>query len=497
MSKPILIVEPDPKARAELVVCAETAGFSPHAVAGPDELARAGSEARPSDMAVIGPGLEDEAARELVAAWHRPGASPQMIAVSSNPQSEAVVGLLRAGICEVVSAHGPREAICAALRRSDMVAGLDCDLTRIKGHGEATIRLDDLAGTGEDMARAIALAERAARLQLHVLLEGERGVGKRLMARAIHAASGRAGAPFEIINCAALSGTQADHELFDRRNGAYWRARGGSLFLREIGELPASAQVRLATLLETPDRPAREILQDNKPEVRLLASTNRDMIPLIKRGAFRDDLFYRLNVCPIWIPPLRERRDDIPALAQGFMRAFALKTRSGAAMLTEAAAAMLSRYDWPGNLEELEREVFRAVLLAEGEVLEPGHFPRIAAHAGSVGAGAAQDAPGLGPRSRLAQRQATQVREAPALVEGMPAAAMSVQAGAAGYVGIPALTERGDVRSLEEVEADMIRLALGRYRGSMTEAARRLGIGRSTLYRKMREFGLDARSSSR
>lgn len=497
MSKTILILEPDPKTRAELVLCAETAGFSAQAVAGRDELAETAGETAPFAVAVIGPGNEGAEAGQVVAMWLRQHDTPPIVVIASARDTDKRVDLLRAGATEVLPADAPREAISAALRRSDVVASLDSDFTRIKGHGDATIRLEDFAGAGDDMARAVTLAERAARLHLHVLLEGERGVGKRLMARAIHTASGRAGAPFETIDCAALSGTQADRELFDRRTGAYWRARGGSLFLSEIGELPASAQVRLATLLETPDRPARELLHDNKPEVRLLASTNRDMIPLIKRGAFRDDLFYRLNVCPIWIPPLRERRDDISALAQGFMRAFALKMRRGAAMLAEATAAMLIRYDWPGNLEELEREVFRAVLLAEGPELEPGHFPRIAALAGVDGAGAAQKSPGLGLRWQGPEGAAARGRVAPALVEGMPAAAMSAQAGAAGYVGIPALTERGDVRSLEDVEADMIRLALGRYRGSMTEAARRLGIGRSTLYRKMREFGLDARGSSR
>jgi len=493
MSKTILILEPDPKSRAELVACAETAGFSAHAVAGRDELAERAGETAPFAVAVIGAGHDDAQGGQGVAECLRQLDAPAIVVLAR--EADKRVSLLRAGAIEALPADATREAISAALRRSDAVASLDSDLTRIKGHGEATIRLEDLAGAADATARAVMLAERAARLHLHVMLEGERGVGKRLMARAIHAASGRAGAPFEIIDCAALSGPQADRELFDRRNGVYWRARGGSLFLREIGELPASAQVRLATLLETPDRPARELLQDNNPEVRLLASTSCDMIPLIKRGAFRDDLFYRLNVCPIWMPPLRERRGDIPALAQGFMRAFALKMRRGPAMLAEATAAMLSRYDWPGNLEELEREVFRAVLLAEGPALEPGHFPRITALAGLGGADAAQVSAGSGALWQAPQGTAARGRAAPALVEGMPAAVMSAQAGAAGYVGIPALTERGDVRSLEDVEADMIRLALGRYRGSMTEAARRLGIGRSTLYRKMREFGLDARSS--
>lgn len=492
----ILIAEPDAAKRAALMACAGMAGFDTHAVAASEDLADAIREAASVTVLVIGPGHGAETAGRLLALAMERHDAPPVIMLLRNARSEAVISFLRAGAAEILPADAASEDVCAALRRSHAVARLDCDLTRIKGHGDATIRLQDLAGSGDDMARAVSLADRAARLHLHVLLEGERGVGKRLMARAIHAASGRAGAPFETINCAALAGAEVDSILFDRRAGFYWRARGGSLFLKEIAELPGSAQVRLATLLETPDRPARELLHDNKPEVRLLASTSRDIIPLIKRGAFRDDLFYRLNVCPIWMPPLRERRDDIAGLAQGFARAFALKTRYGeAAMLSEAATALLAQYDWPGNLLELEREVFRAVLLAGGCALEPEHFPRIAAHAGPAGAAPVRGFRYAAGTARALGRHPARGQRVPALVKAVPAGTLAVPSGADAYVGIPALTERGDVRSLEEVEADMIRLAIGRYRGSMTEAARRLGIGRSTLYRKMREFGLDARGS--
>lgn len=497
MTKTILILETDSRMCDSLIACAETAGFWGQAVASADAFADAAKQAAPVATVLIGPGVGAEAAQRLLADLSQHAGAPPVVALSVDPQVEPALSLLRAGAVEVLPADAPVEAVCEAVRRTDTVAQLTCDPTRIKGHSDAAIRLEDLGGASDEIARAISLAERAARFHLHVLLEGERGTGKCLMAQAIHGASGRANAPFETIDCNALSGREADHILFDRRNGAYWRARGGSLFLREINALPASAQIRLATLLETPDRPARELLQDNKPEVRLLASTSVDMLALIKQGAFRDDLFYRLNVCPIWMPPLRERRDDIPALAHGFMRAFALKTRRVTAMLSEAAAAMLARYAWPGNLEELEREVYRAVLLAQGAALEPQHFPRIAAHTGLAGGSHAPSWQRSSAPWREAGRHVARGQHVPALVEGMAAGALAAQSGAGSCVGIPALTERGDVRSLDEVEADMIRLALGRYRGSMTEAARRLGIGRSTLYRKMREFGLDARSSSR
>jgi len=496
MSESILIFEPEKTYQATLSACAETAGLRAHVVAEPTLLARRLRDHAPVGLALIGPSHASEDACNLIAEIRDEEAAPPVIALSGGTQPEAAIELLQAGAVEVLPANAPPERLCAALRRSHAVACLESDLTRIKGHGEATIRLDDIAGTSDDIARAVTLGERAARLHLHVLLEGERGVGKGLMAQAIHAAGGGASTPFQAIDCTTLSGPDADRVLFDRRGGAYWRARGGDLFLHDVGALPASAQIRLATLLETPDRPARELLSDSKPEVRLLASTSRDMIPLVKQGVFRDDLFYRLNVCPIWMPPLRNRREDMPALAHGFARAFALKTRRRAATLSEAAAAILARYDWPGNLQELERDVFRAVLLAEGPTLEPQHFPRIAAHVG------AEDAPRvardayLPAYSHKSPTRGSQAEYGPALVEGMPARVRGIRAQSEAYVGIPAFTERGEVRSLEEVEADMIRLALGRYRGSMTEAARRLGIGRSTLYRKMREFGLDASGSS-
>ncbi|MFP3921697.1 MAG: sigma-54-dependent transcriptional regulator [Dichotomicrobium sp.] len=496
MSESVLIFEADAARVAALVACAERAGFCSE-VAGADQDALPRVRDRLSEfcMVLLGPGLPTERALALLEALRQEPDPPPAVAVVENGTSAASSDLLRAGAVEAVPMAAGDTAICAALRRTHDVAALKSDLTRIRGHAEAAIRLDDLRGAGDDMDRAIALGERAARMQMHVLLEGEQGVGKRLMARAIHAGSDRAGRAFQEVDCAAIAHADAERVLFDRRQGVYWRTRGGSLFLNEIEALPASAQVRIATLMEQPDRTAREIFHENKPEVRLLASASRDMLGLVKAGAFREDLFYRLNICPIWLPPLRRRREDIAGLAYGFIRAFSLETGRRVETLSQEAAELLARYDWPGNLFELEREVFRAVLMADGPVLEPEHFPRVAALAG---------APAETPRARSAakrvrtpERRGSVKKTAPALVEGMPTTMLTGEGQGVVSVGIPALTELGEVRSLEEVEADMIRLALGRYRGSMTEAARRLGIGRSTLYRKMREFGLDNRGTSR
>jgi len=496
MSENVLIFEGDATRVAALVACAERAGFTSE-VAGTDERALTRVRERLAEFSLIvtGPGLSVEGVCALLEALRQEPDAPPAIALTDDETWVRAPDLFRAGASEVLSITADEAAIGEAMRRADSVARLFSDLTRIKGHGDATIRLQDLKGTGDEMDRAVALGERAARMQMHVLLEGEQGGGKRLMARAIHAGSDRAARPFIEVDCMAIAGNNAEAALFERRQGLYWQARSGTLFLNEIEVLPPAAQVRIATLMEEPERTAREIFHENKPEVRLIASASRDMLALVKAGSFREDLFYRLNICPIWLPPLRRRREDIAGLARGFMRAFALETGRRIDALTPEAADLLARYDWPGNMLELEREVFRAVLMSEGYELAPRHFPRVQGLVGLPEPQAARPR-AAAKRVRTPERRAPARKVGDALVEGMPMTTLTSEGGGVS-VGIPALTERGEVRSLEEVEADMIRLALGRYRGSMTEAARRLGIGRSTLYRKIREFGLDSRGGSR
>ncbi len=495
MSETVLIFEGNAARVAALVACAERVGFTSE-VAGADDqaLARVRERLQEFSAILLGPGFSAEGMFAVLAGLRQMPDAPPAVALCGEGPAEAIFELMRAGAAEALPVTAGDEAIGAALRRSVDVARLASDVTRIKGHSGAAVRLGDLKGAGDDMDRAVALGERAARMQMHVLLEGEPGVGKGLMARAIHAGSDRAARPFIEVDCPAIQGHDAETALFDRRSGLYWKARGGSLFLNEIEALSAGAQVRIATLMEEPERTAREIFHENKPEVRLIASASRDMLALVKAGAFREDLFYRLNICPIWLPPLRRRREDIAGLACGFMRAFALETGRRIDSLKPEAAELLTRYDWPGNLFELERECLRAVLQADERELAPRHFPRVQALAGLPEPQSAR------PRTAAKRVRAPERRGAAkasgALIEGMPMTMLTNDSGAVS-VGIPALTERGEVRSLEEVEADMIRLALGRYRGSMTEAARRLGIGRSTLYRKIREFGLDSRGGSR
>jgi DNA-binding NtrC family response regulator len=213
------------------------------------------------------------------------------------------------------------------------------------------------------------------------------------------------------------------------------------------------------------------------------------MIELVRSGKVREDLYYRMNVFPIWVPPLRERINDVPELAQHFLARFAAEEGKRISGISEDALRLLKTYPWPGNVRQLENAIFRAIVLADGPELTVAEFPQIAAHVtGFETAVPAAPAPAAKPGTF----------KGPALLgaEGIIPQTMEIRAGGNGSaLGIPVVTEAGDIRPLDEIEADMIRLALGRYRGHMTEVAKRLGIGRSTLYRKMREFGLEERAS--
>ena len=213
------------------------------------------------------------------------------------------------------------------------------------------------------------------------------------------------------------------------------------------------------------------------------------MIQLVKDGKFREDLYYRLNVFPIWVPPLRDRLEDVPELALHFLARFAAEEGRRVTGIAKEALELLTSYSWPGNVRQLENAMFRAVVLADGPQLTVAEFPQIAAHVEGFRA-AIPPAPG--------QVDTRPVITGPAMLGAEDTVPHTMEVGgpgSKGALGIAAVTDAGEIRSLEAMEADMIRLALGRYRGHMTEVAKRLGIGRSTLYRKMREFGLEERAS--
>jgi DNA-binding NtrC family response regulator len=333
----------------------------------------------------------------------------------------------------------------------------------------------------------LTLAKRAANSSLPVLIEGEPGVGKELIARAIQGESARQPKAFVTVGCAAFSESELDALLFGREKGKFVEADQGTLFLDEIGELTLNAQVKLLRALQNGEVEPAGGEPAISADVRLIASTSENLIGLVNQGRFREDLYYRLNVFPIWVPPLRERLEDLPELVRHFIARFAAEEGKPVDGIDAEVMAMIRRYTWPGNIRQLENAVFRAVVLADTPMLTVNEFPQIAAH---VEGYAVSVPPAPAPKDSMPRI------EGPVMLgesANSPATIHVPAANGRDAIGIPALSDTGDIRALEAVEADMIRLAFGRYRGRMTEIARRLGIGRSTLYRKMREIGLEAR----
>ena len=329
---------------------------------------------------------------------------------------------------------------------------------------------DETDGFGNLVARspatqkAIRLARRGAQSDIPVLIEGESGVGKEVFARAMHASSARRDGPFVAVNCGALPETLIESILFGhekgaftgavaRRIGKFEEANGGVLFLDEVGELPLDAQVKLLRAIQQgevdPVGGARMVRTD----FRLISATNRDLADDVAKGRFREDLYYRVSVFPLLLPPLRERREDIIAMARMFAERFAAQEGTRFEAFSPDAAQLLENAAWPGNVRQLENTIYRAIVLSEKATLSPEDFPHV------------------------------ELRGAPESARRSDAAPPSVN---------EFLRSNGHIRSMADIEKRAVETALRLYDGSMSEAARRLGIGRSTLYRKTRDIEAEA-----
>ena len=247
-------------------------------------------------------------------------------------------------------------------------------------------RFHGMIGVSAAMRKIFDLIENAAQSDAPVIIFGESGTGKELVARAIHEAGKRHRKPYVKVNCAALNESLLESELFGHvmgaftgayreREGRFEAADGGDIFLDEIGGLPLSTQVKLLRVLE---EKVVERVGDNRSitvDVRIISATNRNLVHLIERGAFRDDFFYRINVIPIWMPPLRERTEDIPLLADSFFRRIQMKSGKPVGGISNAALDVLMAYDWPGNVRELKSAFEYAFVACRGQNIEPAHFP--------------------------------------------------------------------------------------------------------------------------
>jgi DNA-binding NtrC family response regulator len=498
MVKRVLIVDDDPAQRRILEETVKRFGFETRSTNSGEQAIETleGAERNSISLVLLDlvmPGIGGMAVLE-----HFKGrTSPPIIVLTANGSVDAAVGAIRLGAVDFVIKPASPERLEVSMKSAMKIEALSDELTRIKKKSEGTLTFDDLIIRGEGMQRVIALGKRAATSNIPVLIEGESGVGKELIARAIQGESERAGRPFVTVNCGAIPENLVESILFghekgaftgavDRRVGKFQEADGGTLFLDEIGELPLDAQVKLLRALQEGEIDPVGAKKPVKVNFRLVSATNRDMIQLVKEGKFREDLYYRLNVFPVWVPPLRERREDVPELAQHFLARFGAEEGKRISGFSDQAMRMMMAYDWPGNVRQLENAIFRAVVLADRSELTVDEFPQIASQVDGFEAE-------IPAAPTALQKPAAYTGPALLGAEDTIPQTLEVRAGGASALGIAAVTESGEIRALEDIEADMIRLALGRYRGHMTEVAKRLKIGRSTLYRKMQEYGLEPR----
>jgi len=391
-----------------------------------------------------------------------------------------VVSAMRAGAQDFVVKPVGIERLQVSLRNALNTSALKGELQRIRHSREGRLTFSDVVTRSEAMAGALRTAQKAATSSIPVLIEGESGVGKELFARAIHGSGERKAKPFVAVNCGAIPDNLVESILFGHEKGAFTgaterhmgkfvEAHGGTLFLDEVGELPLAAQVKLLRALQEGTVEAVGGRKPVKVDVRIISATNRKLLDLVKSGQFREDLFYRLHVLPLTIPPLRARREDIPHLLRHFLARFCAEENRPISAISGEAMAQLSQLHWPGNIRQLENAVYRAVVMSEGDQLALADFPQAAAHAPAT--------------SHHAEPLVVAPSTAPAMVSGneIPIAPLP----AAGTLTM--LTSAGEVRPLEELENEIIRFAISHYRGQMSEVARRLKIGRSTLYRKLDE----------
>ncbi|MBV9571974.1 MAG: sigma-54-dependent Fis family transcriptional regulator [Alphaproteobacteria bacterium] len=407
-----------------------------------------------------------------------------VIVLTAKGGIDSAVEAMRAGASDFLVKPASPERITVSIRNALKIGTLSGEVTRLKKKTENRLAFEDLIAKSSEMRQVIRLGQRAAQSTIPILIEGESGVGKELIARAIQGSSDRAGRPFVTVNCGAIPDNLVESILFghekgsftgasDKHLGKFQESDGGTLFLDEIGELRLDMQVKLLRALQEGEVDPVGAKRPVKVDARIISATNRDLAELTREGRFREDLYYRLNVFPIFVPPLRQRREDVPALARHFIARFAAEESKAVTALTPEASDLIADFTWPGNVRQLENTIFRAVVLCDGDVLDVCDFPQIAAAMG-VELRARRNMP-------LARTPAPQQ-------DGQ--AARPITALSSPYT-MSATDIAGHMRKLEEIEIEMIRMAISRYEGHMSEVARRLGIGRSTLYRKLKELGLE------
>ncbi|MEN8860259.1 sigma-54-dependent transcriptional regulator [Qipengyuania flava] len=384
-----------------------------------------------------------------------------MLTASTSPL--LAVEAMRAGATDYLIKPIDPERLLGALAGAVLGGKPNAELQPLTERLPHPLDFDDMVGTAAPFRTALAKAATAARGHTHVLVEGESGTGKDMVARAMHAASTRAKANLRVVRCRGLPAASLEsllfgHEqgafagAFDRQTGLLEQCDGGTLILDDVDRIPRDQQERLADVLDSGIVRPTGATHGFKIDLRVFATSDLDLEQEVVTGGFARALFDQLAVTRIRMPALRERLGDIPALTRYFLAKIGEQPGLKHHSIADSGLSLIEGYDWPGNVRQLQAALFRACVFEQREALTAHSFPQLAEL--------------LGDQTDRGESRAR-------------------------GLGVLLYTDEGHVRPLEEIEADIIRLAIGHYRGRMTEVARRLGIGRSTLYRKLSELGID------
>ena len=411
------------------------------------------------DQQVLG-----EETRDLIAQLHaaRPALPILVLTTSTSPQ--LAVEAMRAGATDYLVKPVAPERLMQALRNTTPREAPRDELLPLTEKIDAALDFDAMVGTAPPFRAALANAAKAARGHGNVLIEGESGTGKEMLVRAMHAASPRAKTAFRIVNiggmpASSLESTLFGHEkgafpgAFENKLGALQHCDGGTLVLDEVDRLPIDLQDRLCEALATARVRPIGVAHAYKVDLRVISASNLPLADLVAASHFRAELLDVLAPTKIVLPSLRDRSGDIPALARHFLTRIGEQPGLTQLGITGDALQLLAAFDWPGNVRQLQAVLFRAAVFCEGNALTASDFPQLSEIIGDA------HQPGSAARDN--------------------------------GNGVQIYTDDHNLRPLHEIEADVIRLAIGHYRGRMSEVARRLRIGRSTLYRKLADLGIE------
>jgi DNA-binding NtrC family response regulator len=474
----LLLIDDEPAQRRLVTAIGARAGWWVKGASDVDAAARLlkDEEGKDVDAILLDHWLPGPAGTELIEQIRALRPDLPLLILTAQTSVAVAVEAMRAGANDFLVKPLAPDRLLAALNAATDRRQRSGELRPLSEKISKPLAFDEIVGSTPEFRSALAIAAKAARARAPVLIEGERGAGKEVLAQAIHSSSPRGKRPMIIVNCGAIPENLVDSVLFghekgaftgafDRHVGRFEEADGTTLFLDEVADLPLESQVKLLRAIESGEyqRLGSRIVQT--ADVRIIAATHCRLIDEVARGSFREDLYYRLNVVHTAIPPLRARSSDIPPLARHLLGRIAEQPGMRNLSITDDALAVLMAYGWPGNVRQLQNALFRAAVLCEGNALTSADFPQI-------------------------KQESTYSKRADDY-HARPLTGASNSAALNHGPGITLYESDGNLRTLEEIEADVIRLAIGHYRGRMTEVARRLGIGRSTLYRKLGELGID------